>query len=172
METIGIVILSNVAMVVSGLVLFFRQWFQYIRPDMYKCYRIFKNDFLTYTDYYFFHPIGASPTSHKIAEIIYDHSDVKPYIMPSGVYCWTFMQGQAKPIKYSEDPDHNIDGKLVTNLKNQTLDDLWSGGNSIEDFLKTYGIILIGVLIIILFMYLINKDQTTTQMLRNISMMR
>lgn len=174
MNQILAILIANLALIGAFGLLFYKSWLDLIRPDWFFIFRIYENGFLNYQEKKFFLPISGRKDSYKVGNCEYDKSGVKPYINPKGVYTWDFEQGQNKPINYQPGP--NIDGQLIAEVKkagNKAIDDIVSSEGGFDDFLKTWGVVIIGILILGAIGYMITSDKEasriTTELLINMS---
>lgn len=166
------ILIANLSLVGAIALFFYSTWLDFIRPDWFYIFRIYENGMLNYREHKLFLPLKKKKDSYEINGNLYDKTGVGPYIDPKGVYTWNFIQGQSKPIKFPTDKE-NIDAKLVNEARKQTVDNWWVTGNGIEDFLKTYGVFIVGFILLILIGYMITKNQQqnnlTTQLLINLT---
>lgn len=167
-QATALLLFSNLFIALGILFLFWKDWLSSLKPDWFYIFNVFEHDFLNYEEYKLFLPIKGNHDNYVLKGSEYSKKDVKPYINSKGVYTWNFTKGQNKPILFYGTED-NIDGKMIAEVKKFSMDDIWFGGSGLQDFIQTYGLIVLAIIIFVLFIYLINQNQTTMEVLKNVS---
>lgn len=134
-----------------------------LRPDLFYFFNIYDNSFLSYKTEKIFLPFKGNKDSYTITGCDYDKKGVKPHINNQGVFTWNFEQGKNKPITFKEDLENQIDGKLIEEIKKSRMDDLWFQTGSMKDFINTWGVVIIGVILIAMIGYNITKNDQSNQ---------
>lgn len=161
-------ILSSILFsLLAVFIISYKSWLDFFRPDWFYIFNIYSKDMLTFKEHKFFLPFSGKSNSYVIGKSRYDCTEFKPYINSKGVYTWNFIDSNMLPISFKQ--SGLIDGKLFAEAKKITLDNIWFGNNGIEDFIKTYGLIIISIVILVLFAYLITQNQQTTRLLLNVT---
>lgn len=168
MNEILFLIVINICLISLALLVFFHSWMPYFRPDFYFKYRIYDNNMLNYKDHKIFIPLKGRKEIYSINSVEYDKSGISPTIDELGVLTWEFEKGWNKPISHQKG-EVNIRSELIQNAKNVAIDKILKGDKGMEDFLKTWGVVILAILIIALFGYLINQNQQTTKLIMNVT---
>lgn len=175
MNDISALLIANLCLLLSVLLWTWKMWLPMFRPDLFYIFRIFGTDMLRYKEYKLFLPLAGNKDKYTIDKSDYDKSGVKPYINPQGVDTWDFIKGQLEPITHKNNSEY-IDGRLVHNLAkdgSEVIDDIVSGNNDLSDFLKTWGVFIVGSILVLMLGYMITQSQEssnlTLQLLSNIS---
>lgn len=161
-------IIVNVIILITILILAYKRWLPSIFPNLFYRLRIYEHNFLNYKEKTFFLPFNKNTDSFKIEEYIYFTKDQTPTISPKGIYTWNYEKGNSIPIKYPLKQER-IDAKLISQIKNLSMDDIWFSSNGLKDFLENYGIIILGAIMLIIFSYLIISNNYSTALLQNIT---
>lgn len=164
------ILIANLSLLGSIALFTIHSWLPKLRPDWYYIFRIYEHNFLNYFEKKIFLPIKGYKDSYVFDQCEYDKSGIQPYIGPSGVYEWNFPKGQHKPIQFL--PTENLSGELIHEAQNVSLDKIWKGQKGIDDFLKTWGVVILAIVVLGLMMYLISANQETRAILINMSMQR
>lgn len=171
MNPIMFIIIANICFILGIALLFYSTWLDSFRPDWFYIFNIFENDFFNYKEYKLFLPLKGNKDRYDIDKVEYDKSNSRPYINSKGVYTWNFEKGKNRPV-YFDNTKPNIDGNLIAESKKLSLDDIWFGGNAIDDFLKTYGWVIAIVIMIVIVIVMSQNQAKTTEMLINATLSR
>lgn len=143
-------------------------WLPKLRPDLFYIFNIYDNDFLNFKEHKYFLPLHGNKDERNISNKTYNRSNFQPYINNDGVYTWNFDINNTLPIRFFEHQT-GIDAKLIKNIKDISIDDWWVSDSGIEDFLKKYGIVIFGIIMLFFMGFLISRDQKITQLLLNVT---
>lgn len=170
MDKFIFLILCNITIIGSISLYFYKSWLDFFRPDWFYIFNIYEHNLLNFKEHKIFLPLSKEKDSYIFDKCDYDKSASKPYINPKGVYIWHFIKGQNKPINFNI--QNSTDGMLIAGLKKsgqQAIDDIVAGEPTLEDFLKTWGIVILGIILIVGFVYVMQQNNTTTQILINLT---
>lgn len=169
------IIIENIVVLLIIALINIHSWLSIIRPDWYNCFRIFENGFLLCRDHLIFLPLKGYKDSYDIDKSNYDKKGSKPYLNSKGIWTWDFEKGKNQPLTFRENID-NFDGKFIKDMKstgNEIIDDIVAGEPTIEDFLKTWGVVIVGIILVAMIGFLITKNQEsskfTTELLINLT---
>lgn len=165
---------SNVFLIaIIGLVTI-HSWLPSIRPDWYYIFNIYEHNLLNYRQHKIFLPIAGTHDDYSMKGCTYDKKDHKPHINSQGVYEWNFINGLKDPVEFVN-PNNPSDGLLVDTVKKQgakIIDDIVAGQPTFEDFLKTYGVLIVGLIIVIFMIYMGVKQDENFKVLLNVTLSR
>lgn len=161
------ILVFNLSLYLAVALFFFKSWFDILRPDLFYIFNIYENDFFNKVTYKFFIPIDGNKDQRVIQECEYDRSGFKPILNSRGVYEWNFEEGNNIPISFTT--QRKIDGiGIISSRKKNYFQMLVKGEKTMMDYLPLI-LIGVGLLIAIFFMYTVNQNQQTTQLLINVT---